>query len=236
MFPLSVSVQTASAPLGTGFAATPDSGSRMRVVDAGAVLYWEDDPSDQVFEVVGGILRLYKLTAGGRRQLTGFVYPGHFLGMARDDAYIHTAEAVTPCQVRSYTPGQLLRRAESDPSITRHFLSMAISDLLAAQERMLLLGRKTAIERLASFLVELSRRNAQSEQDATEIHLPMTRGDIADYLGVTIETVSRMFTRLKVTGIIRLREAHLIQILDPTRLLEMADDEHSCGLHWADAA
>lgn len=204
---------------------------RVRSLRPGATVYWEGDPSEEVFEVVTGMVRLCKLTADGRRQVTDFAYPGQLLGLARDGAYIHTADVITPCEIRHHRVASLLHRIEFEPQLVQRFLTMAMTDLLAAQERFLLLGRKTALERVACFIVELSQRGTRSGGSTDLIDVPMTRADIGDYLGLTIETTSRKFSRLKEMGVIRLDGANRLEILDHTRLLEMSDDESSVSLH-----
>ena len=111
------------------------------------------------------------------------------------------------------------------PTLGRRFLDWAGSELAAAQNQMLLLGRKTAMEKLASFLLHLSERNEEYDQDPTLLYVPMTRTDIADYLGLTMETVSRTISKLKQLDVIQCCEQGYIKVCDRDRLMDLAEDE-----------
>lgn len=165
---------------------------------------------------------LYKLTLDGRRQITGFAYPGQLLGLEFQSTYVCTAEAISDVKLCRYPRTRLERIMDEVPSLGRRLLRMAASDLVAAHEQMLSLGRKSAIEKVATFLLRLSEINEERVEDLETLYLPMTRGDIADYLGLTTETVSRVFTRLKSMGIIDLRKTNHVMLRDIDRLMELA--------------
>ncbi|MDA8253014.1 MAG: helix-turn-helix domain-containing protein [Rhodospirillales bacterium] len=178
-------------------------------VPAGRCFIEEGDSAEHFFNVTGGTAKLFKLLPDGRRQITGFAGVGHFLGLAVSATYAFGAEAVEPMRICRFARPRLRALLEDFPALEHRLLKVASNELVVAQEQMLLLGRKTARERLASFLV--ARAEAQAllpafcaygGGHASIVWLPMTRIDIADYLGLTIETVSRTFTRLRADKLI----------------------------------
>lgn len=183
----------------------------------------EAEPADYVFNVTGGAVKLFKLLPDGRRQITGFLFEGDFLGIAMNDTYSYSAEAVGPVNVCRFQRRKLEEMLDRFPQLERRLLSMASNELVQAQDQMLLLGRKTAREKLCSFLLSLSDRASQRGYDGSVVAVPMSRNDIGDYLGLTTETVSRTFTNLKKQGAIRLMEGNRVQIHDPDLLRDMAD-------------
>ena len=192
-------------------------------MDAGETLFYETDEAGHVFTVASGTLRLHKMLPDGRRQITGFVLPGDFLGLSGRDGFSYTAEAVTEAGICRFPRRQLEALFDDFPRLEKEILWKARDELVAAQEQMLLLGRKMPAEKIASFLLGLSRRAERWEMPSDPVLLPMSRGDIADYLGLTVETVSRTFTRLKSEGVIELPEAHRVVLSDRERLEELAD-------------
>ncbi len=189
---------------------------------AGELLFSEGDPLDNVYEVVRGILCLYKLLPDGRRQVTGFLSTGQMLLASGPGAVCAaTAEAITDVTVCRYPRAAFDRLIEEVPGFARHLLTMTSHELRAAQEQMLLLGRKAATEKVASFLLLMARRQ-EADGPCSDVSVPMTRTDIADYLGLTVETVSRTFSRLKREGLIGLPTPNLVRIRDRERLEELA--------------
>jgi len=188
-------------------------------------IFFEGDPCRYLFEVARGVLKLYKMMPDGRRQITGFLYPGQLLGLATKDCYEYTAEAVTKVTLSRYPVAKLDAVLDELPGLARRLLKSASDELIAAQDQMLLLGRKSGIERLTSFLLRLSQFNEQEGKDPQLVYLPMTRTDIADYLGMTTETVSRLFTRLKAMGLIALRRNKFVRLYDLNRLLDLSECE-----------
>jgi CRP/FNR family transcriptional regulator len=162
------------------------------------------------------MLKLSKLLPDGRRQITGFLLPGDYLGLAFAERYICSAEAVTPVRLCRFPRSAFLALLDQFPALEKALLGRAATELAAAQKQMLLLGRKTARERVASFLLQLAER--EGADDGMAMDLPMTRTDIADYLGLTIETVSRTLTNLRKTGLIALPDPHHLSIVHRTRL------------------
>lgn len=187
-------------------------------------VFFEGDRSDSLYIVTEGCVRLHKTLADGRRQITGFLFPSDFLGLALRERYAYSAEAVTDVQVCRYPKAKLESLLDEFPAMERRLLSVASNELAAAQDQMLMLGRKTALERVASFLFLLLRRT-QLKGGAQQVHLPITRTDIGDYLGLTIETVSRSLSKLKRDRVIRFATPHDIEIADLARLAEAAGAE-----------
>lgn len=187
-------------------------------------VFHEGDPVRRVFMLANGSLKIYTLLADGRRQITGFMFPGDFLGVSIDDEYAFTAEALVQSELWWFTRDAFDRFVEENPKVERELYRLAAHELAAAQSQMVLLGRKTAAERLASFFLSLLERQEMvvgERQNAFD--LPMSRLDIADYLGLTKETVSRMLAHLRSRKLIRLASQDRIEILDRAGLKELAE-------------
>ena|SRR6185437_14991494 len=192
-------------------------------VRAGATFIDEGEPATAFFNITRGTAKLYKLLPDGRRQITGFVTVGHFLGLAVSDSYAFSAEAVTDVRYCRFSRGRLRTLLDDFPLMEKRLLEVASNELVAAQEQMLLLGRKTARERLASFLMMQSRQGVACNRPRGRFPLPMTRSDIADYLGLTIETVSRTLTKLRKEGLIDIPGAAEIMIRNHPALHNLAE-------------
>jgi CRP/FNR family nitrogen fixation transcriptional regulator len=164
----------------------------------GAEIYGEKEPAEYVYQVKTGAVRSYKLLTDGRRQIGAFHLVGDIFGLENGSVHRLTAEAVVKTTVRLIKRQSLEAVAESDAVVTRNLLSMTTSNLEHAENHMLLLGRKTSLERVAAFLVEMDARLTA----AGIVALPMSRRDIADYLGLTLETVSRALSQLRRAGVL----------------------------------
>lgn len=173
-------------------------------------IYAEGDAADCWFRVVSGTVRIAKLMADGRRHIAEFCFAGDCFGLNDPSTRVFAAEAVGDAIVMRYSRRGTTRLVENNPHLARDLCALTLRDLAHAQGRMLLLGRMTAVERVASFLLEVSeRRDARVALD-----LPMSRNDIADYLGLTIETVCRVLSALKREGTIRIPSPHRIELCD----------------------
>src|SRR5271154_6054731 len=177
-----------------------------------AMLFDQGAIAGSVFNVTAGIVRLYKSLPDGRRQIVGFALPGDFLGLALMDRYSVAAEAVTDVKVCRFARPAFLAYVDGRPHLLRRLHEFAGHELSLAQDQMLLLGRRTAEEKVAAFLLNLQTRYGRIGTASVTVPLPMSRQDIADYLGLTIETVSRTLTRLA-------REKALLIVPDGIRLL-----------------
>ena len=164
----------------------------------GSEIYGEKEPADYVYQVKTGAARSYKLLSDGRRQIGAFHLVGDIFGLENSIEHRFTAEAIVDTTVRLIKRRSLELVAESDAMVARNLLSMTTNNLQHAEDHMLLLGRKTSLERVAAFLIEMDRRLTA----AGVLALPMCRRDIADYLGLTLETVSRALSRLHELGIL----------------------------------
>jgi len=173
--------------------------------------------------VVRGTIKTYKLLADGRQQIVGFLFPGDFVGSPTQDTHHVFAEALTPVELCVFPFSTVQRLIREMPSLEHRLLAIAHEDLDLAQDWMLLLGRKTAQERLATFLLLLVNKASIRGVVGGPLELPMNRGEIADYLGLTIETVSRQFSKLKKAGLIRIDDSHAVAIIHLDRLAEIAE-------------
>ena len=194
-------------------------------LDADQSLFDEGEPARHVYIVTGGAMRLYKLLPDGRRQVTGFLFVSDFLGLANGDTYAYSAEAVTGahlCRFRRHELGELIDRF---PRMEKQLLGLASNELAVAQEQMLVLGRKFAKERIASFLLMLQERALPRSEKSDLVAVPMSRADIGDYLGLSTETVSRTFTELKQAGVLALDTPTKIRLLDQQLVEDIA-----CGV------
>jgi CRP/FNR family nitrogen fixation transcriptional regulator len=162
----------------------------------GTEIYGEKEPADYVYQVKAGAVRSYKLLSDGRRQIGAFHLAGDIFGLENGGEHRFTAEAIVDTVVRLIKRLSLEMVAESDAMVARNLLSMTTTNLQHAEDHMLLLGRKTSLERVAAFLIEMDKRLTA----AGIMALPMSRRDIADYLGLTLETVSRALSRLHQLG------------------------------------
>jgi CRP/FNR family nitrogen fixation transcriptional regulator len=178
-------------------------------------IFAEGEPAKYCYQVVSGCVRTVKLMEDGRRQVDEFLLPGDFFALEVLGEYNFSAEAVTPVRLRRYTCAALEEFADRDRDFARRLWRLTAGQLRAARERMVLLGRKTASERIASFLLDMAER--VSTDGGERIDLPMSRGDMADHLGLTIETVCRGLTQLRRHGTIAIDRGQ-IAILDARAL------------------
>ena len=192
---------------------------------SGAVLIRQGEPAPHVFNITGGSLRVYKLLPDGRRQITGFLFAGDFLGLAIGETSAFSAEAMETSTVCRFRKGPFRALVANSPPLEHMLLHRTSHELAAAQNQMLLLGRKTAIERMASFLLDLPGHDPARPTAPGHVRLPMKRGEIADYLGLTIETVSRVLTRMKIKGLISIPSPNELIVERPERLRQHASGE-----------
>lgn len=197
----------------------------------GKTLFLEGDDASHVFEVLDGALRIFKIISDGRRVITGFLYPGDFVGISLSSRYLYSAEAVCGTTVRRLSRGQLDAAVNGSQRLRPAIFNVVSDEMAAAQDQMVLLSCKNAEERFCSFLLKFMRRNALRGERILSIELPMCRQDIADFLGMSIETVSRTVTKLIGRGALRIEDApvrHTITILKPLLLAQLAGDGDEC--------
>jgi CRP/FNR family transcriptional regulator len=184
-------------------------------------LFGQDEPVDSVFNLDEGVVRLYKLLPDGRRQIVGFALPGDFLGLVPGERYSFSADAIGPVKVCRFAKSAFVGFVESRPRILRRINEFTTRELGLAQDQMLLLGRRSAEEKVAAFLVGWRERTERHGLNSKTLPLPMSRQDIADFLGLTIETVSRTFTKLERSKMIVIVPGG-IRLLDSKRVEAMA--------------
>ncbi|MBI2741651.1 MAG: helix-turn-helix domain-containing protein [Rhodospirillales bacterium] len=170
----------------------------------GEELFADGDDAEYFYQVVSGAIRSYKLLSDGRRQIDAFHLPGDIFGLEAGNEHRFSAEAVGDVQVIAYRRNRLAALIEEDATFRDRIMTATLRSLQRAQDHMLLLGRKTAQEKLATFLLDMAERISK---DDDHFDLPMQRSDIADHLGLTIETVSRTLTQFVRSGLIRLMPA-----------------------------
>jgi CRP/FNR family nitrogen fixation transcriptional regulator len=175
----------------------------------GVEIYGEKEPAEYVYQVTSGVVCTYKLLSDGRRQIGAFHLIGDVFGFENNGLHRFTAEAIVDTALRLVRRRSLELVAERDVLVANNLLSLTTSNLRHAEDHMLLLGRKTALERVAAFLLEMDRRLTA----AGVLALPMCRRDIADYLGLTLETVSRALSNLHERGILGFIGANQRQIV-----------------------
>jgi CRP/FNR family nitrogen fixation transcriptional regulator len=185
--------------LPTDLIALQSIGTRVRFT-RGETIFTEGDAATNVYRVICGAVRLCKHMPDGRRQIVDFVLAGDFFGVMPVTAHAFTAEAVNDAVVVSYPRSQVERLGEQFASVRRSLFSLLSDAMLGMHSHLVMLGRQTAKERLAAFLQRLVERADAVDGDTVE--LPMSRQDIADYLGLTIETVCRELSALKKSRIV----------------------------------
>lgn len=181
----------------------------------------QGETAESVFSVTEGVVRLYKLLSDGRRQIIGFAMPGDFLGLALHNRYGFSADAVDHVALCRFERRDFDNLVTAKPHFLRRLHEFATHELVIAQEQMTLIGRRSAEERVAAFLIAMRERWARIKGPSVTIQLPMQRIDMADYLGLTIETVSRTLTKLARDGII-LIVPEAVRVLDERRLAAIA--------------
>ncbi len=171
-------------------------------------IYGEEEPAEYLYQVVKGAVRTYKVLQDGRRQIGAFHLPGDVFGLEAGDEHSFSAEAISECTLHVARRSSIVTMAARDSELAADLWARTAEGFRRAQEHMLLLGRKNAEERVASFLLRMSARTTSDQV----IELPMSRQDIADYLGLTIETVSRTLTQLENSAAIELPSSRRILV------------------------
>jgi CRP/FNR family transcriptional regulator, anaerobic regulatory protein len=171
---------------------------------SGKKLFSEREPADAVFGLSQGVVRLYKLLPDGRRQVLAFALPGDFLGMPFAERHNFSADAIGEVALCRFSRADLTEFIQSSPNIMRLIIEFAIRELDMAQDQLLLLGNGSAEEKVAIFLVNWRNRLARLSVFSETVPLPMRRQDIADYLGLKLETVSRTLAKLEKKNVIRI--------------------------------
>lgn len=198
--------------------------SRRRSLKPGQTILSDEEPSEFFANVISGVIKLSKTLSDGRQQIVGLLFAPDFLGRAFSPNNPYFAEAATDVELCCFPHDGFQRLLKEFPGIEHRLFEQTLDDLDSAREWMVLLGRKTAAEKVASFLLLLARRSTVTgcphagAPEVPQFELPLTRADMADYLGLTIETVSRQITRLKTTGVVRLLDNRMFVVPDISAL------------------
>jgi CRP-like cAMP-binding protein len=229
MLALSGSTAAIAADAGDTIAVPPSivadsvwpKGSAQMVARDGAV-FAEGDPARSWYRLLSGSLRVFRVLRDGRRHISEFVFPGQFFGFESGDVHSQGAEAIEPASVVAYSCERIEQRLAQDAGARQAIRTLLMDQLAAAQERIMLLGRLNATGRLAAFLLVMAQRRSKLNPLGFVAELPMSRIDIADYLGLTVETVSRTMSALKRKGIIAFAEPENVQLKQSTALERLA--------------
>lgn len=175
-------------------------------------IYGQGEQAGALYQIEFGAVRLYRLLADGRRQISAFHLAGEVFGFESGDTHHFFAEAICATSLRVIRPAH-------GADLSRQLLPLALKGLVRAQEHLLVLGRQSALERVAAFMLDMAERQGGLET----FDLPMSRTDIGDYLGLTIETVSRIISQLRARGIIRLKTLRTVELLKPNALRDISE-------------
>lgn len=205
-------------------------GSQVQSVRNRNALFWEGQKAHSLFKVIEGCFCVYRIGQNGNRHIVFFAFPGDVLPLYQDQSYRFSCDALSDAQVCRISRADFQRATRLRPELRERIFEVVTDQLGRIQEHSMQLGAKPAIERIASFLLELAARSGIEHRPQARLLLPMSRIDIADYLGLTVETVSRNFTRLRTARVIRLLHHNEVIILDPDGLAEAAGfDEPPAG-------
>ena len=193
-----------------------------RRIPTGRHLFHERDSARFVYQIVSGVVRLTRLQKDGRRQVIAFGFPGDVIGLPADGRHTTECDAISPCEVLAHSCTNLMQ-PERDPDLHRFLMKAALDDIRFLQDHFLMLGRRLALEKTTAFLALLLDRIGEPLGAYRIVRLPMNRSDIADYLGLTPETVSRAITELRARKVLALDDANTVIVLDAAALRELAD-------------
>jgi len=203
---------------------SPGAGDHAGVIhlDGREDLFLEGDEASHVYEVTDGVVCLYRIMPDGNRHILAFRFPGDIVGLCSPSNYGYNAQAVGDTRVRRISRAGLERMIDEQPNLARKMLRMAAAELNGMRDHLTCLASKSAEAKVADFLLMLADRSASRAAGAVVVNLPMTRTDIGDYLGLTIETVSRTISKMRRTGVIDLPRTTQVVVRSTDRLAELA--------------
>ncbi len=184
-------------------------------------IFLQQGPSRHLYNITKGNIKIYKLLSDGRIQIIGFLYPGDFFGSYKKGKYNYSSEAIGNVRLCVFRQEVLDEYLEKNMNLSKELLHITSHELTLAQDRMGVLGKMNANERVAKFILNISDQRARIGWQDNPISLPMTRQDIADYLGLTLETVSREITRFKTSNLIKAMTSKQIFISDREKLTNL---------------
>lgn len=199
--------------------------AQAKIFRANQVILSEGESTRSVFNIVSGVVRLSRLLSDGRRVVTGFLFPGDFLGISLDGVNSVTAEAIGEVATCKMEWNKLQNLFEDIPKLEHRLLQMTVGEVINGRDHMMLLARKTLRERMATFLLKFEEYLREADSEPSTLKLPMSRADIADYLGVTVETISRCLAAMAEEGLIQLLSPRRIAILSREAVAEIAEGE-----------
>jgi CRP-like cAMP-binding protein len=186
-------------------------------------IFFEGDRATHIFEIVEGTVAAYRILPDGERHVVSFYFPGDVLGYCCGRTYGMSAHTITAVKLKRVPSACVERMMDARPEFARRLLQLASDELKATRDHLLCIAAKSAEAKMASFLLALSHRNATMGDNPAEVMLQMTRIDIADYLGLTVETVSRTLTKMKTAGVISLPRSTCVLLRDDRALEAMAN-------------
>ncbi|WP_025662552.1 helix-turn-helix domain-containing protein [Rhizobium sp. IBUN] len=195
--------------------------SATETVEAGEAICWEGDAAKHLFQIVEGVVRLHRIIGEGRRVITAFQFAGDVVGAFLQGDLLFTAEAVTDCKIRRVSRKTFHDEVSRSDALRPAYINLLCKETAAAHDQMVLLSKKNAEERLCSFILKLALRSS-SQLKKGLLRLPMNRQDIADYLGLTIETVSRTISKLAAKNIVIPEGRHDLRIVSQSRLVQLS--------------
>lgn len=201
-----------------------DRKTLLKSLKKGTYLYFEGDDVSHLFFIETGVVRLTRVLEDGRRQVIAFGYPGDIIGFPAKGAHHTDCEALSDTKLCTI-PRKALEDSSFDPDLHKVLVDAALQEISGMQDHFMMLGRKSAPEKVASFLNVLLERICDTSKEPPVVDLPMSRSDIADFLGLTTETVCRCLTALRKAGIIRVDGINKIAVLDTPALAQRADGQ-----------
>ena len=192
-------------------------------LNAGSHLFHEGDRVERIYQVISGVVSLTRLLEDGRRQIIAFGFPGDIVGFPCEDRHHTDCVALNTVRLQPHRMSQL-DASGSDPKLHADLLQAALREIAAMQDHFMMLGRKSATEKVAAFLTVLTNRSGTIVGQYDQVELPMSRADIADFLGLTTETVSRTISQFRKSRVIALDGAHTVIVLRPKALQALAQD------------
>jgi len=205
------------------------SESQQVTLPAHSMVFREGDPAGKIFTLIDGFAKLTRLLPDGKQQVVGFRFAGDVIGYTTLPRYPFDAELLTDSRICRLERGQLDTLLRRFPKLERRMLDLCVQELTATQEQLVTVGRRTAEARVAAFLISLVEASRRRNERQAVLEMPMTRADIADFLGLTLETVSRSLTAFRKRGWIREPVHHRVELLNPAALSGLAEGTSDAG-------
>jgi CRP/FNR family transcriptional regulator len=193
-------------------------------LNKGEEIYREGQPADAVFNIITGVVKAYKTAPDGSEHITAFLFPDDMFGLSEEGKYTNSTKALTPLALYRFPVPDLRRRLAKDADLEFHVICKLIHELRETQRHAFLLARRRALSKVAMFLQLLENLQAARGERTAEIYLPMNRSDIGEYVGMSLEAVSRAFQGLTARGIIKSRDRQHLKIADRSKFDKIAAD------------